>query len=170
MVLQHKNLNQVFDGRYLLLAGILCLAVSITWASIILAGLPNVVLQISAASSSIEDIYALQIQFPFPSPISINIPLWFPVYMQNITFSLGTFLAFIYLWSLYISNDKTNVWTNEDIGNTLCLCFVILPPFFLYFNFRPLYNFSISKGFVLFQSLRSIDIVMWNISSEIWKS
>lgn len=109
MVFQHKNHNQIFDGRYLLFTGLLCLAVSITWASIILVGLPDVLLQISAASSSIEDIYALQIQFPFPSPISLKIPLWIPVFMQNTTFSSGTFLAFFYLWSLHISNDKTNV-------------------------------------------------------------
>lgn len=109
MVIQHKTRNRVFDGRHLLLAGVLCLGTSVGWASNILAGLPNVVLQLSvASSSSLTDIYALQIQFPFPSLIGINVPLWFPIFMQNATFSLGTFLAVIYLWSLFIHDVTTN--------------------------------------------------------------
>jgi hypothetical protein len=101
MVVEHKTSNKAFDGRYLLLGGVLCLAISVSWACIFLAGLPDAAVQMSSTLQSGGSIYTLTISFPFPGPIAIGIPLWLPMFMQNSTFGLGTLLVVLYLWSLF---------------------------------------------------------------------
>jgi hypothetical protein len=100
VTVQHKQDANRFDGRYLMLLGLLCLAASVGWASIGLVGMPEVGILI--ASNASGSIFSKTVPFPFPSPLSLNVPLWVPLYMQNITFALGMFLIVVYLWLAYV--------------------------------------------------------------------
>lgn len=102
MTVEHNRGVDLFDGRYLLLAGVLCLATSASWAGILLAGIPDIAVRIAEYPEG--SIFLHEIPFPFPGPLSIGIPLWVPMYMQNMAFAAGIFLVVIYLWAILIES------------------------------------------------------------------
>jgi hypothetical protein len=104
-----SDIAECSDSRWandFLCGGILSLAVSVSWASISLVGLPTVVQQIALDPGGA--IYDKLIPFPFPTPFSIDVPFWAPLYFQCITFALGIFLIASFLYLVFVDRLHTD--------------------------------------------------------------
>ena len=98
ITIEKNNRQTYLSTRMIVMAGALLLLVSAMWASIILIGTAAVISQIAEYPG--HRIFDYTIPFPFPGPLSIAMPLWIPLTMQNATFVLGLMVFLFYFGSI----------------------------------------------------------------------
>jgi hypothetical protein len=98
ITIEKGNRRENIDTYQFVMAGALLLLLSAAWASTVLIGAADVILQV--ISSPGHPIFEYTVPFPFPGPISVAMPLWIPLSMQNSCFGLGMLVYLFYFGSI----------------------------------------------------------------------